>query len=83
MNNDSEVIMVRTVDTDVIAIIVGILSVITTLYPDAKIWVAFGKGKDFTDYSINAISSTLGIRQSEALLFFHAFRGRILHPSSW
>lgn len=68
-------VMVRTVDTDVVVILVGIFFSVISSNPSAEIWVAFGKGKHFTYYNINAISSTLGEQQSRSLPCFHAFTG--------
>ncbi|KAG1686778.1 hypothetical protein GQR58_008588 [Nymphon striatum] len=39
--------LVRTVDTDVIVILIGKFYYLLTICPSAEIWVAFGTGKDF------------------------------------
>ena len=43
------VIMIHTVDTDVIVILVGKFYAIHKRYPSANIWVAFGTGKNFLE----------------------------------
>lgn len=53
-------IQVRTVDTDVIVILVGRYHELITSTPTADIWVAFGMGKNFCFYSINNICESLG-----------------------
>ena len=53
-------IEVRTADTDVIAILGGAFFELTSKQPSADIWDAFGTGKNFRFYSINAICSCLG-----------------------
>ena len=63
-------ILVRTVDTDVLVILIGLLF---NLPPDTQIWIAFGTGKNFKYYSINAIHQSLGPEKSKSLPFFHAF----------
>ena len=68
-------IEVRTVDTDVIVILVGAFVALTRTQPLADIWIAFGMGKDYRFYSINAIFTTLGDSRSRALPVFHALTG--------
>ena len=68
-------IHVRTVDTDVVVILVGKLHDLITIQPLADIWVAFGMGKHYRFYHINAICTDLGVPQSRALSVFHAFSG--------
>ena len=48
-------IMIRTVDTDVIVILIGEFHTIHQSYPSADIWVAFGTGKHFRYYHINIL----------------------------
>ena len=72
MKNGARNILVRTVDSDVIVILVGLFS---NFHPDTSVWVAFGTGKFFRYYNINTIFQALGPEKSKALLFFHAFTG--------
>jgi hypothetical protein len=67
--------MVRTVDTDVVVILIGKFHHLITLCPDVSIWVAFGTGKHFTYHHINAIYAALGTEKSMALPLFHSFTG--------
>ena len=53
-------ILIRTVDTDVIVILIGQFHNIIDQYHNAQLWVAFGTGKNFYYYSINSICETLG-----------------------
>lgn len=68
-------ILVRTVDTDVIVILVGVYFHLHDVYPDTDIWVGLGTGKHYRYYSINSICQNLGKPKSRALPFFHAFTG--------
>ena len=68
-------VLVRTVDTDVIVILVGAFFRLNTMYPAANIWVGFGTGKHFQYYNINSICHQLGESKSTALPFYHAFTG--------
>ena len=49
---------VRTVDTDVIVVLVGVFHRMLQSQPLADIWVAFGVGKTYKLYSVNAICNT-------------------------
>ena len=45
-------VLVRTVDTDVIVILVGVFFELLKLNPNVQIWVVFGRGKNFKHYYI-------------------------------
>ena len=53
-------ISIRTVDSDVLVILVGHFATFLSINPTLKLWVAFGTGKDFRIFSINQIFSDLG-----------------------
>ena len=67
--------LMRTVDTDVVVILIGKFHHLLTLSQDVNIWVAFGTGKNFTYYNVNAIYEDLGTEKSLAFLVFHSFTG--------
>eukprot|EP00745_Piridium_sociabile_P012394 TRINITY_DN190_c0_g1_i6.p1 TRINITY_DN190_c0_g1~~TRINITY_DN190_c0_g1_i6.p1 ORF type:complete len:743 (+),score=169.21 TRINITY_DN190_c0_g1_i6:247-2475(+) len=67
--------LVRTVDTDVVAILIGKYHSLTSQHQMAAIWVAFGTGKNFMYLDINAICHALGKDRSTALPIFHSFTG--------
>ena len=73
--NMAKTVQIRTVDTDVVAILAGTFHDLTVAQPFANIWVAFGMGKNYRFYHINAICEMLGERRSRALPVFHAFSG--------
>ena len=56
-------ILVRTVDTDVIVILLGLFS---STPSSVEIWVAFGMGRKFRCYSIKNICLALGEEKSKA-----------------
>ena len=68
-------VKVRTVDTDVVIILTGAFFEMSQAQPLVDIWVAFGMGKNYRFYSINAIYSSLGKQKSQALPVFHALTG--------
>ncbi len=72
-------IKVHTVDTDVVAILVGAYFNLTLTEAQVDIWVAFkipiGMGRNFHFYSITAICSYLEEAKSRALPVFHAVTG--------
>ena len=68
-------IQVRTVDTDVVVILIGVFLDIAATYPTADVWVAFGMGNNHKLFHINTICETLGEQRSKSLPIFHAFSG--------
>lgn len=75
LQEGAESILVRTVDTDVVVILVGKYHDLIGHSPTAEIWVAFGMGAHFSFISINRVCSNLGENRSRALPVFHAFTG--------
>ncbi|XP_071477249.1 uncharacterized protein [Diadema antillarum] len=71
----SRKIVIRTVDTDVLVILIGQFPSLFIEHPDIDIWVAFGVGKNFCHYNINNICKHLGDDKSRALPLFHAYTG--------
>ncbi|MEL7307803.1 MAG: hypothetical protein AAGK05_07940 [Pseudomonadota bacterium] len=68
-------LLVRTVDTDVIVILVGKMKTIRSIHPAAQIFVAFGNGRNFQFIDVNRIYKEMGEVFSECLPVFHAFTG--------
>ena len=60
-------ILVRTVDTDILVILIGLLS---NLHPDTHIWIAFGTGKNFV---LMQSTRVWGLKSQK--LYHHAFTG--------
>ncbi len=75
LQRGNNTIMIRTVDTDVVVLLVGHFYSLCEQHPNVDIWVAFGTGKHFCYYHINTICSNLGVEKSWALPPFHAFTG--------
>ena len=67
--------LVRTVDTDVVVIPVGVFCCPVTRYPDLDLWVGFCTGRHFRYYHINFVCLELGENKCKPLPFFHAFTG--------
>lgn len=68
-------VLVRTVDTDVVVVLVGVYHRFVSWYPDLDLWVGFGAGRHFRYYHINSVCLELGEDKCQALPFFHAFTG--------
>ena len=68
-------ILIRTVDTDIIGILMGLYYSIRENYQAADIWVPFSTGKLFHHYHINNLCRLLAREQSCRLPPFHAFTG--------
>ena len=75
LEGNAETVLVRTVDTDVVIILVGKFYDLIAASPGADIWVAFGMGKYFSFISINLICASLGKSKSQSLPVLHAFSG--------
>jgi hypothetical protein len=67
--------LIRTVDTDVLIILIGKFHHFRSMCPTANIWVAFGTGRAFSYIHINPIAQSLGEDVSSALPVFHSFTG--------
>ena len=66
---------VRSADTDVVIILIGVFYELLITQSSADIWIAFGTGKNHRVLSINAICERLGEPKSRALPVFHAVTG--------
>ncbi len=75
LKHGAKTVCVRTVDTDVVVILIGMFHDLCMAQPLAEIWIAFGMGKKYRFYHINAISKSLGEPKSRALPVFHAYTG--------
>ena len=63
-------VQVRTVDTDVVVVLIGVFHMLLLSQPKADICVAFGVGKNYRLYSISALSTSLGTKRSQARDFW-------------
>ena len=75
LEHGAETLLVRTVDTDVVVILVGLFFDLVTIQPSCDFWIAFGMGKNYRRYHINSIYESLEEPGSQALPIFHAFSG--------
>ena len=66
---------VRTVDTDILIILLGQMYFITNRFPDIQIFIAFGVGRAYQLLNVTTIYENLGTDTCRALLFFHALTG--------
>ena len=76
-------VQVRTVDTDVVVVLIGVFHKLLLSQPKADIWVAFGVGKNYRLYSINALSTSLGTKRSQALPMPHTISGCDTTSAFW
>ena len=56
-------ILIRTVDTGVLAILLREFDKVSEICPDLDLWIASGVGKDFAFYSINTIYNEIGAKK--------------------
>ncbi len=65
------VILIRSVDTDVVALAVDVIDKIEA----SELWVLFGTGKNKRMLPIHEISRKIGQEKSHSLPLFHALTG--------
>ena len=70
-----EYFLIRTVDTDIVVILLGKYHDIQTSYPATDIWIKFGTGKSVQYFHLKSLYEKLGITTCRALPYFHAFTG--------
>ncbi len=75
LRNGATTCLVRTVDTDVVVVLIGKFHAFISNHPAADLWVAFGTRKSFMYLHINTICNALGREKSMALPIFHSFTG--------
>ena len=68
-------VFVRTVDTDVLIIFIGLFHDMIASCPSAAIWIGLGMGKYVQYISVNSTCAFLGPETSRALPMFHSFTG--------
>ena len=75
INSHCESIIVRTVDSDVIIILVAFLSQFLALNEALQVYVDFGMGEHRRVVDINKVFLSIGEEMSKSILFLHAFSG--------
>ena len=70
LNDGATTVLIRTVDTDVVVILVGIFHDLAQQHPGMQLWVGFGRGKHFRYYRINSNCQELGEEKARALPLF-------------
>ena len=74
-DNKAKSVLVRTVDTDVLVILIGKFQHLRVIQRNLDLWVGFGTGRNFSFISINTICAGLGEARSRSLPVFHALTG--------
>ena len=75
LEKDAQTVILRTVDTDVIPILVGQFRQLTKDYPHTTIWVVFGTRKNLKNICKSPIFGKLGRKISLAIPEFSSFTG--------
>ena len=65
-NGEPVTALIRTVDTDVVVILIDKFFNLKRINQNVQVWVAFGMGKSFRYLSINGICAALGEQKSRA-----------------
>ena len=74
LENGQSRVEIRTVDTDVVVLLIGKFFDVQAKYPLVDIWVAFGVGKHFQYIHVNSVCGKLGKDQPESFLLSTPFR---------
>jgi hypothetical protein len=75
VEHGAKTVVVRTVDTDVVVILLGLLSSLFSASGLFKLWVAFGSGKKFRFINVNTVFHHLGPKKAVGILMFHSKTG--------
>ncbi|KXJ19758.1 hypothetical protein AC249_AIPGENE21499 [Exaiptasia diaphana] len=75
LQRGSKEVSVRTVDTDVVVILIGHFYNLMRLYGPCDVWIAFGMGKNYRCLHVNSICQAFGEQKAKALPVFHCFTG--------
>ena len=70
MNDGATTVLIRTVDTDVFVVLVGIFHDLAQHLPGMQLWVDFGTGKHLCYFHSNSKCQGLGEEKADALPFF-------------
>jgi hypothetical protein len=68
-------ILVRSVDTDVMVILLAFMSQLLEFNEEIQVWLDFGRGANRKTYNVNRIFNELGESLCLGLPFFHSFTG--------
>ena len=71
VNKGFQKVLLRTVDSDVVVLAVGIVAKLTI----QELWVAFGTSQNYRFIPAHEIAASLGPERSKALSMFHAYTG--------
>ena len=55
LNKGHNHVLIRTLDTDVVVVMIGLFNELLSLHPSANVWISLGMGKRFELISVNAI----------------------------
>ena len=75
LNKGYNQVFIRTVNTDVVVILIGVFPDLIAMHPSASIWIGLGMGKYFQNINVNAICASLSPEKSRSLPIFHSFTG--------
>ena len=75
LHHGAKTVLVRTVDTDVVVILVGMFHQFLSIQPASDIWITYGMGKHHKFLHINSLCERLGKSRLIGLPVFHTFSG--------
>ena len=83
LRNGAKTLVIRTVDTDVVVVLLGKHHQFLLECLEMQIWIGFGMGKNCSFYHINRIYAWLGNGKCQGLSVFHALTGCDTTNSFW
>ena len=70
LNEEATTVLVRTADTDMVGILVGLFHDLAQHHPEMQLWVGFGTGKHFRYYHIKSMCQEIWEEKARALTLF-------------
>ena len=75
LNKGYNRVFIRTVDTDVVVILIGLSPDFIAMHPSTSIWIGLGMGKYLQNINVHAICASFGPETFRTLPIFHSFTG--------
>ena len=75
IHNGAKTIYIKTVDSEVMVVLVGLFNIIKRSENVGNIWLEYGTGTNLRFFNVRDLYISLGETKARGLLFFHAFTG--------
>ena len=75
IHNGAKTICIKTVDSEVMVVLVGLFSIIKRSENVVNIWLEYVTGTNLRFFNVRDLHISLGETKARGLLFLHAFTG--------